>query len=362
MIPQADPTKAPSCFSIAVAALVGLLLLAGCSDGGMPVEPGSPPGGDEEEEVISGITVDNARALTRASLDMISKLVIIGNISNTLLRQHIDLLSGPQRLGRDIVQCGGGYDNETNRIDYREIAPGYWMPAGPSLHAGLLECAIEGITVSGFIDITAIVYESEGGFGDWSAEAEIFLNPIGVINGNGTQASLTDHMSYKATMVDGVLTTTLEIAADPGAGIIGGLNAQHYALPVSADTDYVNYQFRPFRIRTVDDPGTGYYTVAVEPHEAGSSALARYTNDPDAEINMRIETTPVLPILWQGGRPTRYDELPASGEIRFTESCSGCGSILASVGDGVILTVSTSSGVVAENVPWAALLAPPGAP
>lgn len=356
-----EPTERktlPQTWTMPATALAALLLLAGCSENQAPLTPG----GDGDDDAISSITAENALALTGSSLDMIGKVVVVGNIANTLVQEHIDLLSGNEREARDIAQCADspdGYANETNRIDYRVLSSGYAMPSGQSLHAGLSTCAIEGVTVSGFIDITAIDYQANGA--DWQVEAEVFLNPVEILNGNGTQASLTDHMHYTAVMDNGVLTTTLAISADVDLGVIGGLNTQHYVPPIDPDTDFINYQFRPFRIRTVDDSNTGDYTVAIEEHAEGASMLIRYTSD--AEISLRISTTSDLPVLWQDGRPAQYDEVPASGEIQFTENCTGCGSILATVdSDGIILTVAAGSGVVTEEVPWTTLLAPPDAP
>lgn len=344
---------------IPAAALVCLLLLAGCSEKGLESVGGDD--NDDGDDAIGNITAGNARVLTGSALDMIGKIAIVGNIANTLVQEHIDLLSGPERTAHDVTQCGGPYANETNRIDYREIAPGFRMPPGPSLHIALSQCTIESVAVSGFIDITAIDYESSGS--DWQIDAEIFLNPVEILNDNGTQASLTDHMRYTATMEDGVLTTTLQISADANLGIIGGLNAQHYVAPINAGTRFVNYQFRPFRIHSIENPHTGEYRVAIEAHAEGASRLIRYTGSADPEIILQIATTAGLPVLWQGGRPAHYEEVPASGEISLAETCTGCGSILATINSsGVILTVTAEGGVVTEELPWATLIAPPGAP
>ena len=357
--------KAGPSFVSALACLP--FLLAACVPEEAPLSLPLGEGFEDEPRVIGSITSDNTVLLARSSLEMTSRLIVLGNIATAMLREHAGLLSGPEFGASDIAQCAGspdGYDFETNRVSHRRFAPGFALPAGPALRVSLSNCAIEGVLISGFIDITAIALSGDpGGPGDWSAQAVIASSPVEILHANGTATSITDQMRYTAGMTGGVLTTTLEVSADADAGMIGGLNAQHYAAPLNASSPTVNYQFRPFRIQTVEGPGSGPYSVTIGAHTEGASTLHRYTNNGDPGISLRIATTGA-PIVWQEGRPTRYTDAPASGEIRLQDGCSsGCGSILVTVtGPSVSLIVEADGGVTTQSGDWGTLLSPPAAP
>lgn len=342
-----------------------VLLLGACAGGG---NDGSTGGGPNGPQVIGSITSENAVPLARASLEMTSKLIAVGHIATAMVREHLDLLSGQNFDTSDIAQCAGspdGYDVETNQISYRQLSPGFTLPGGPSLHIALSNCTIEGMLIgTGFIDVAAISFSGDPtGPGDWSLQAVLALSPVEILHANGTGTSLTDRMNYTVTMNGGVLTTTLDVAADANLGLIGGLNAQHYTAPLTAFTPKVNYQFRPFRMRTVEDAGAETYSVTLGGHPEGASTLHRYVGNGDSGIKLRISTTNGLPILWQGGRPAHYTDMPASGEVRLEAACSGCGSVVAAVsGLTVGLIIEAGPSILTQFTDWATLLSTPSAP
>lgn len=348
----------------------GLLVLAGCGGGESPDATAgfaSPPGPGN----FTGAITDNpelpAADLVRSSLEATSKLVVIANIVNTMVRDHLDLVSSGDTGPRNIAQCAAspeGYDFETNQVSYRHLNPGFMLPGGPSLHVALSQCVIEGVRISGFIDITAIDYRGDpGGSGDWDLEAEVWLSPVQINNNNGTVTSLTDHYRHTVNRTLDVLDTALEIGADPGAGLIGGLNGQYYTPGPTADSSAINFQFRPFRIETSDDPNAGEYRLEIVNHSDGPSTLSRYTNGADDEVLLRMETLAGQPLRWSGSRPLSYAQTPVSGSVLLAEACADCDSIRLDVDfSGVILTLESEGSVTTEPADWSLLLSPPPPP
>lgn len=359
-------------------AIAGLLLLVGCSggSGGNPATLPSPPPGDGPQEVdeslVAGELTDaNAELVARSSLQTLSDVVAVANIATAIAREYLYLVQAPGGFnpgtpGMPISQCTGspdGFSIETNEVSRREFKAGFELPPGPVLHVALSNCDFEGVWISGFIEIAGITHlgSDPSGDGDWTLEAVLGLGPVEILHDNGTATSITDKMTYLATMQGGVLTTRITIAADPERGEMGGLNTQHYIAPLGANSAIVNHQFRPFRVRTVDDPNTGEYSLAIEPGPEGPSLLSRYTLRPIAEVLMEVETTTAA--RWEGGRPASYGDVPVAGEIRFVEQCDDCATLLATVqDDGVMLTVDTGTAITTRYSDWQTLLAPPPGP
>jgi hypothetical protein len=351
-----------------LAAVCLLPLLAACSEHGSGGGSGGvvPPGGGPS--IITSIDADSAVLVTQSSLDMIGKMVVIGNLTNKMVEYGAGLLIGAGGTPVNIPDCASsGYGPSTNQISYQVTDPGFNFPPGPRLDVGLVDCAMDGVPFDGMLYITGVTRSGNpAGSGDWSVSAVVVLGPIdiGNGNGNGTKMTVTDKFVYTANKVSGVLTTTLAMAADAGAGQIGGLNAEHF-YDTSDPTLVVDYQLRPFYIVLVDDSNSGEYSVAVPasnpvPPE-GDSLLDRYTTNPSGEIKLRVATTPGAPILWQGGQPTDLADTPASGEIRFTEAdCSTCGSIIATVqSGGVSLAINDGSSVTTQSRTWSSLFNAP---
>lgn len=343
------------------------LLLGGCSTNDADT---NPPSNDPSDALaIDRITSDNAELLTRSSLDLIGKLVVIGNIALSMVKDSIEMLNSPGLVSLqtfiDIPECAAaGYGLETNRITYWDIASGFRLPAGDALHVTFVNCSLEGVLVDDtFMDIAGLDISGDPSTdaGDWSIDAVISLSPARILNSNGTDTSITDTMGLAASRSNGVVTMTLAVGADIGTGQIGGLNAQQFAVPQVSGMRPVNYQLRPFYIEAVDDTNTQLYTLTVQPHPTeGASALNRYMSTPASEIHLRIATNS-SPVLWTGGRPQAYTEAPLSGAVRLTQTdCSSCGNILAAVqGDGVALTINDGSAVTTEFSEWATLLSAP---
>lgn len=345
------------------------LVLGGCSkSGGDPnLGPPTPPGSGTIDE----ITADNAELLTRSSLDLIGKLVVIGNIAVAMVKDSIAMLNGPglvsQQTFIDIPECAAspdGYGFETNRITYMHFNPGFRLPPGDALHVAFSNCALEGVLVDDtFIDIAGLDIggDPSAASGDWSIGAVISMSPARIINGNSTHTSITDTMTLTATRASGIVTMTLAVGTDAGSGQIGGLNAQQFLIPQVSGARPVNYQLRPFYIRTIDNLNSLSYTLAVLAHPTdGASALSRYMSNPSSEISLRIATNST-PVLWSGGRPEHYTDTPVSGAVRLTETgCTTCGNILATVqSDGVALTVNDGAAVTTGFSDWATLLSAP---
>lgn len=355
-------------------ACAALLALAGCNgeeslDAGSGFTPAPDPAGPgtDDSSGLPGLPGLSAADLVRSSLEATSKLVVVSNIVNAMVHDHLDLVRNRDTEARNIAQCASspdGYDFETNQVRYWHISAGQPMPEGDALRVALSQCLIEGVRISGFIDITAIDYNGDpAGSGDWDLEAEVWLSPAQIHNNNGTVTSLTDHYAHTVGRDLNVLGTTLEIGADADAGMIGGLNGQYYTPQVSADSPAVNFQFRPFRIETTEDPNAGEYLVEIANHSEGASTLSRYTNGADDEILLRIQTLPEQPLRWPGSRPVSYAQTPASGSVLFAETCLGCDSIQADVAPGgVILTLESEGAVTSEPASWSVLLSPPPPP
>lgn len=350
-----------------VAACV-LLLLVGCSTN--DTDPNPPSDDPSDALTIERITSGNAELLTRSSLDLISKLVILGNIAVAMVKNSIEMLNSPGLVSLqtsiDIPQCAAaGFGLETNRITYWDIASGFRLPAGDALHVAFVNCTLEGVRVDDtFMDIAGLDISGDpsANTGSWSIEAVISLSPAHIINGNGTDTSITDTMGLTVTQSNGVVTMTLAVGADAGTGQIGGLNAQQFAVPQVSGVRPVNYQLRPFYIEAIDDSNTQIYSLAVQAHPSeGASVLNRYMSNPESTIRLRIATNS-SPVLWDGGRPQRYTDIPQSGgAVRLTEiDCSTCGYILAAVqDDGVALTINDGSAVTTQFSEWATLLSAP---
>jgi hypothetical protein len=349
-----------------LAAACLLLTLAACSEHGSGGGSGGviPPGGGPS--VINSIDADSAALVTQSSLDMIGKMVVIGNLTDKMVEYGAGLLMSAGGTPVNIPDCAtSGYGPSTNQISYLVTSGGQLFPPGPRLDVGLVDCTIDGVPFDGMLYITGVTRNGNpAGSGDWSVSAVVFLGPIDIGNGNGTKMTVTDKFVYTANKASGALTTTLAMAADAGAGQIGGLNAEHF-YDTSDPTLAVDYQLRPFYIVLVDDSNSGEYSVAVPasnpvPPE-GDSLLDRYTTNPSGEIKLRVATTLGAPILWQGGQPTDFTDTPASGEIRFTAiDCSTCGSIIATVqSGGVSLAVNDGSSVTTQSRTWASLFNAP---
>ncbi len=342
-----------------------LILLTGCGGGeeesGSNPDPGPPPppvSGDLDAERVD---------LAHSALDVTSKLVMVSHIVNTMLRDHIVLVRAKNGNPLNIPQCAGsphGYADETNRVSYRNIDWGYQLPAGPSLHVALSECTIDGVTISGTIDITRIQSNGDpAGNDDWQVETEVWMGPVQIHNDNGTVTSFTDSYTHTANHTLNVLRTRIEVDADLDQGLIGGINVQHYTAPFSSDAAAINFQLRPFRVDTIEDANSGEYRVEITNHAEGPSTLSRYTNGANDEVLLRIRTQVNEPLLWTTGRPDSHSQPPASGSVMLEETCAGCASMQASVvSDGVVLTITHGPSVTSGTIDWSTLLSPLPAP
>lgn len=349
--------------------LMGIsLLVGGCSSSktGMPDGDPSTP---TDPLAVDEITSENALALSRSSLDVVTRLVVIGHIAIAMVKDGMVVLGDPDRAQGDLVnipECASspaGYGPETNRITYMVYGEGFRLPAGDSLHVPFAQCTVEGNLVdNSFLDIAGLEISGDpsAASGNWSIEALLSLGPMQFINDNGTLTSITDSMTMTATRSNGVLSMTLAVGADVGSGQTGGLNAQLLSHPFIPGVRAINYQLRPFYLAVSQNGNSGDYAVSVQSHPTdGASILNRYVSNPGSEIPLRVVTT--SPVLWDTGRPDDLSDTPASGAVRLSETnCSNCGSILATVqSDGVALTVNDGAAVTTDIIDWATLVSPP---
>lgn len=357
--------------------LAAVLMLGACSNGsslsevlppppppnGDPADPADPP--PPEPTPISAITADNALLLARSTLDMIGKLIVIGDITTTVVHQGASLLTNPQRQPRDPVnlpECNDTIEPGpgTNQITFEVYDPGFFIPAGEALSAAFSSCTILGLLIDGTLTVAALSHSGDlaSPSADWSLSATVVLGPVIVSNPDDSRTSYTDKFRYTATRQNGILTVDVAVAADPDAGQAGGLNAQHHLTSAMDNLYAINYQFRPFRITTVDNPGSGEYRVIIQSHaEDGVSRIERYTTRPPSEIQLTALTEPLAPLVWPDGRPLLQTDKPASGEVVLAESA---GSIRAVVGsEGVELIINDGAAVTTRSIDWAELLSPP---
>lgn len=346
-----------------------LMLLGGCSSSETRM-PGDDNGNPDDPLAVDEITSENAVMLSRSSLDLVSRLVVIGHIAIAMVRDSMDIMNNPSRVQGDLVnipECASspaGYGPETNRITYMVFGDGFRLPAGDALHVALAQCTVEGnLLDNSFVDIAGLEISGDpsAASGNWSIEAFISLGPVQFINDNGTLTSITDNIIMTASRSSGVTTMTLAVGSDAGTGQVGGLNAQLMSYPPVSGVRAINYQLRPFYLVVTDDANTQEYSVAVQSHPTdGASILNRYVSNPSSEILLRVSTNS-SPVLWSAGRPDDFSDTPAAGAVRFSETdCTSCGSILATVqGDGVALTINDGAAVTSDIVEWADLVAPP---
>lgn len=321
---------------------------------------GEPPA--DEPTPISEITTDNALLLTRSSLAMIGQLVIIGDIANAMVHRGAHLLvDDSDRSPVNLDECnhpeesGPGF----NQLTFVNNASGFFIPPGPGLRASFTDCEIENQLVSGALDIAAVTYSGEPGsaFNDWSLTAIVVMGPIEFTHPNATLTTFTDKFAFHAQRDNGILTVDIAIAADPDAGMTGGVNAQHFLSQAKQNQYAINYQFRPFQTTTTDNGASDEYSVVIRSHADGASRLERYTTTPFSEIQLTASTDPDNPLIWQGGKPASYTDTPDSGEVEFSE---GDGRIQATVNaEGVILTINDGAAVTTQSVDWETLLSPP---
>ncbi|MDR2877061.1 MAG: hypothetical protein LBV36_03340, partial [Chromatiales bacterium] len=343
-----------------------------------------------------------------SSLGIISQVALIGEIANTMVQEHGDLIDGSQGITpRDITECSNpAPDGVSNKINYQVISAGNPIPAGRELYIHLSECATKGVTLNGDIHIANLTDYRKDESG-WYIEADIYLGPLQIRTENGTETSFTNHMHYIVSRQSTSMTTTLDISVDKDAGVSGGLNAQAYTGSVETATECVNYQLRPFRIASTFDPASANkYKIAVEPHvEAGSETkladiLIRYVTpscgtldkpsdsskatSPEIQLIVKTDSqagsgvqNTAAPVEWKDGPPSTYADFPVAGGISLTANCAlttrtNCGSVLALIGAGnsvgpglVSLAISYEDpetnvllGPVRRDVLWSELLNP----
>lgn len=331
--------------------------------------PGGGSGAPADPLAVDEITAENALPLSRSSMDLVSRLVLIGHIAIAMVKDGMVVLNDPDRAQGDFVnipECASspaGYGQETNQLTYMVYGEGFRLPAGDALHVPFAECTVEGNLIdNSFLDIAGLEISGDPSAtsGNWGIEAFLSLGPMQFINGNGTKTSITDNMTLTATRTGGVLNMTLSVGADAGGGLTGGLNAQLLSDPPISGVRAINYQLRPFYLVVSDDANAQEYTVSVQSHPTdGASTLSRYVSNPNSEIILRVATP--SPVRWDTGRPEDFSATPASGEVRLSETgCSGCGSILATVqDDGVALTVNDGAAVTTQFSDWATLVSSP---
>lgn len=348
---------------------MGILLLVGACSSSETGMPGGGSGPPTDPLAVDEITSENALSLSRSSMDLVSRLVLIGHIAIAMVKDGMVVLNDPDRAPNDpvdIPECvssPAGYGPETNRLTYMVYGEGFRLPAGEALHVPFAECTVEGNLIdNSFLDIAGLEISGDpsSASGNWSLEALLSLGPMQFINGNGTKTSVTDNMTLTAARANGVLSMTLSVGADAGSGLTGGLNAQLLADPPVSGVRAINYQLRPFYLKVTDNANTQEYAVSVQSHPTdGASTLSRYVSNPNSEIVLRVATT--SPVRWDAGRPDDFSDAPASGAIQLNETlCSDCGSILATVqDDGVALTVNDGAAVTTQFSDWATLVNPP---
>lgn len=361
--------KASSAYLVLL--LAAVLLLGGCSGCSSEDDETGPPTPDPDPDPslslptpIDEITAENAELLTQSVMAMIARLTLIGDITTQMVHKGAVLLTNPSRQFGDAIlmpDCNESIDPGpgTNQLSYEFNNPGFFVPPGEALRAVFFQCSIEGLLVDGTLEIAAISHSGDlaSAVNDWSFQATAVLGPFQINNGNETRTSYTDKFFYTVTRTGGVLTADIRIAADPSAGIIGGMNAEHYLTVPLQPLGVVNYQFRPFRITIVDNGDTGEYSLVVQASLEGASRLNRYTTSPSSEIIVTVATTGSTPITWQAGKPASLLDVPFSGEIKLVNANH---SIVATVeSDGVLLTIDLGSSVVTESIDWAELLSAP---
>ncbi len=352
--------------------LAAVLLLGGCSSCSSDNEaagPTPPPDPDPDPSVtlptpIDEITAEDAELLTQSVMAMVGRLALIGDITTTMVHKGAGLLTNPSRQRGDAVlmpECNASIEPGpgTNQLSYEVNNSGFFVPPGEALRAAFFQCSIEGLLVDGTLEIAAILHSGDlaSAVNNWNFQATAVLGPFQINNGNGTRTSYTDKFVYSASRTGGVLTADIRIAADPSAGIIGGLNAEHFLTQPTHPLSVVNYQFRPFRITIIDNDDTGEYSLVVQASLEGDSRLNRYTTSPSSEIIVTVATTGSTPITWQAGKPASFLDVPFAGEIKLVNSNR---SIVATVeSDGVLLTIDLGSSVVTESIDWSDLLLAP---
>jgi hypothetical protein len=355
--------------------LAVVLWLGGCGSGTSitevtvppPPDPGTDPDTADpppaDPTPISEITDATAVLLTRSMMAMIGRLATIGEIASDMIDTGADLLSGPYESTMAIPQCANspaGTGTSVNELRFwRIIGSNFDLPPGDALTAAFSDCTIAGFQVSGFLHIAGIVVSGDpSGSNDWDINATVAMSPFQFDNGNDTLTTFTDDFRYSKVKAGGVHTVNLEVAKEPDAGFMGGLNAQHHLTPVMNNQYAINYQFRPFRITMIQNDNIGDYRIMIQAHSSdGASILNRYTVSPPSNIKLVAATTVSNPITWTDGRPADYIDVPATGEVELVDSDR---SILVTIeSNGVLLTIDLGSSVIIESIGWEELLSAP---
>lgn len=348
--------------------LPAVLLLGACSTEGVDSSSAvAQPLGEESPAsvLLSAVTADDAGLLARSVLDTAGKLATIGEITREMIVRGAPLLAGdfvPNASDAVIAmpECNAGIEPGpgSNQLSYAFYSGGFDVPAGNALRAEFEQCEVGGLLIDGTLHIAAIGFGGDvaSTVNDWSFTATVVMGPIEIYNADGSLSTYTDEFRYTAVRSGGALRIDMEVGAEPGAGITGGLNAQHHPEQLIDNSNAINYQFRPFAITSVDNGDSGEYTLAVRAHTTdGISRLERYTNTPASEIRLTVAS--VGDILWQGGKPGAYTQTPDSGAIALNADDGG---ILVTVeAGGVILTVNDGGAVTTQTVDWSELLSTP---
>jgi hypothetical protein len=382
-LPRGRPGVMRKFFRCHLIVLVMSLLIGACGSRG--AGGGGTSGGGGTISTVS-VTADNAEPLTQASLDLISKIAVIGNIALDMIKLGVQSQPDPSKWTNGAtpidVPCKTPISGtEYNQISYQTLTGSFFEPPGPALHVPLYSCEIENVVINaGTMDIAGVSFDDPTFQNpSWNVSAVIVLSPFEIWNDNGMLYSVTDKIYYTAAMDNGKLMTTLRIQYDPDPGIPAqqaGLNAQYVQnlAPPAKPSSAVNYQLRPFNIVTTDDPNTGNYSVRfVRDPSNRLSSIDRYTctlgsdgrcTNVQGEIKFDVQTP--QDIVWLGGRPAVYSDMPIQGQVQFDQndgctSARTCGSIFATVtNQGVALTGTTSNGEpIQQSFSWSTLLSPP---
>ncbi len=347
-------------------ALPLVLSLSACLGEGEGSSPPSSPtaSGSFAPSSLSTIMADDALLLAQSTLDAIGKLAAIGEVTQEMIRRGAPLLGGdftpnaPDAIV-DLPECNAAIEPGPgeNRLGYAFYQGGFDVPAGPALRAEFAQCTVANLLIDGTLHIADVSFSGDiaSAVSDWSFAATVVMGPIEIHNADGSLSTYTDEFRYTAVRTGGVLRVDMEVAAEPGAGIVGGVNAQHHREQVFDNNSAVNYQFRPFAITSVDDADSGEYTLAIRAHGTdGASRLERYTNVPASTIQLTIANT--ADIVWQS-KPENHGETPSAGAIVLS---TGADNILVTVAaGGAVLTVNDGGAVNTQMVDWDTLLTTP---
>ena len=312
------------------------------------------------------ISTVNAGGLASSSLEIIAEVISIGNIATAMVTDGASLLTAVDTVSgtkAPMSQCPG----QIGQLTFQVFQSGNFLPAGKDLNAMFSRCTIEHVLVTGSLDISAIKITGTPGNSigaDWRVSGLISLNGLTIQHQNSLETVFTNQFNYSAAMVNGVLTSTLDI---PNASNnTGGINAEQI---VSA-TNHLNYLVAPFFIIVQENKPASRYSITVIDHPTlGPSKINRYTSTKppgalgwqslgdDTEV---LAGTPTRPFFWQQGKPDIFATAPVDGEIILSDTLASSSVTVTIRNDtgvgGVVLSIDDGTTVTSQFLDWQKLL------